>query len=124
VVGSAVAALYLGLWLWVAVAQPDLSDGASVALFVISSVAVGAVTGRWWALALAPAAALGALVVYDLNPCTPGDGIECDLNVPALLLIYFAPPTAALIGVGVAARKSAVVVRRALADTGAPESGC
>jgi hypothetical protein len=89
-----------------------VSDAVAIASWIVPSVVAGFVIGRWWAAALAPAAAAALLVGYAFNPCVPGGGVECDLNVPALVLAYFMPPAAVLLVLGVGMRRGMRILRR------------
>src|SRR5437867_2188524 len=100
-----VGVAYTGAWVWVGAAQPAWSDFASTAFWITSSFVTGLLIGRWWALGLAVVGAIGMFVGNTLNPCVEGDGVECDVNVPALVFGYFMPPAGALLAFGIAVRK-------------------
>jgi hypothetical protein len=105
VMRAGVAATYGGAWLAVGTVQPAWSDSASGVFWIGSSVAAGLLIGRWWAVGLAALAAVALLVGSELNPCVWTDAVECDVNVPALVLGMFMPVTAFLLTLGVALRK-------------------
>jgi hypothetical protein len=107
-----VAIVFVGGWAWAGAVQPAWSDAVAIAIWIVPSVAAGLVIGRWWAAALAPAAAVALLVGYAFNPCVPGGDVECDVNAYALVLAYFMPPAAAFLFLGVGIRRGARALRR------------
>jgi hypothetical protein len=106
------AVAFVAGWACVGALQPSWSGALAVTLWIVPSIAVGFAIGGLWAAALAPAAAAAVLATYGFHPCVPRAGVECDLNVPALVLVYFMPPTAVLLLLGAGMRRGFEILRR------------
>ena len=94
------ATAYAGSWAVFAAVVRDPPDALALPLWIGGGLAAGLVIGRWWAVALAPVVAAILLIANGVSPCD-SSRFECDVNVVWLVLVFFMPLTAAILGAGV-----------------------
>lgn len=107
-----IAGAYVGGWLafFLSGANNSTSDGIFVPAWIVVSVGVGFVIGRWRAVVLA-----ASVLFVELGSCDAAR-FECGEDLTALLAVTVLPITAVLIAAGVVARK--VFDRRSRSSAG------
>jgi hypothetical protein len=98
------------LWLAAIVAGlttgEDRSTESNLVLFAIPTLLLGLVLNRWRALIIPFAVGLCLLALAIADPCAPGEeGFCVDGTGVFVVLGFFAPLSAALIGLGVLGRR-------------------
>ena len=94
--------VYLAVYAWFFWAEPDYPpDSILVPLWLGTSVLVGALIGRWWAIAVVVPWAIVALLGDVFNPCREGGTVHECLAWTPFVLLFLTPITALSLTVGV-----------------------